>query len=90
MSSPPAWGFGSSNRSSGNRNDRDFAAISPVSYNRTLVDKTKLPQYSMGAKLKALEPSFIKVPGAGTYSPPSKIGETAGKTFSKKLYNSHF
>jgi len=44
----------------------------------------------MGAKLKGNSSTFEKAPGAGTYNLPSKVIESPGKSFSKKLYNSHF
>lgn len=53
-------------------------------------DKKKEPQFSMGAKLKGNESTFAKAPAPGAYNLPSKVIESPGKSFSKKLYNSHF
>jgi len=44
----------------------------------------------MGARLNRLTHSHVKAPGAGTYNPPSKIIESPGKSFSKRLHTSHF
>jgi len=73
MSSPPAWGMGSSVREAGTRHDRDHKNTGPGSYNVTLTDKKKEAQYSMGAKLKNQQGTYEKSPGAGTYNPPSKV-----------------
>jgi len=44
----------------------------------------------MGAKLKGNSSTFEKAPGAGTYNLPSKVIESPGKSFSKKLFDNNF
>jgi len=44
----------------------------------------------MGAKLNTKAGTYEASPGAGTYNPPTKVIESPGKTFSKKLYSSHY
>jgi len=44
MSSPPAWGMGTSQRSGLPRNDRDYKAVGPGSYEiKMTADKKKEP-----------------------------------------------
>jgi hypothetical protein len=82
--------MGSSKRDGGPRNDRDYKNIGPGSYNLGLTDKKKEAAYTMGSKLKSKNGTFEQSPGAGTYNPPSKVVESPGKSFSKKLYSSHY
>jgi len=90
MSSPPAWGMGTGAKGTVSRHDRDHKNTGPGTYNLTMADKKKEAAFSMGAKLKNQEGTYHKSPGAGTYNPPSKVVESPGKSFSKKLYSSHY
>lgn len=78
MSSPAAFGFGTGKRSQEVRKDRDFKNIGPGSYKVTLADKKREPQFSMGARLSNLSPSFMKAPGAGTFNPNTTLTKTKG------------
>lgn len=88
--SPPAWGFGSSVRGEKIQRNKDTANVAPGSYKISLVDKEKLPSYSMSMKLKTASPSSARSPAPGTYEPPSRICESPGKSFHKRLENKHF
>jgi hypothetical protein len=89
-SSPPAWGFGSSIRDEKIQRNKDTANVAPGSYEVNLSDKKKLPSYSMSLKLKTSSPTSAQSPAPGTYMPPSKILESPGKSFHKRLDNKHF
>ena len=85
MTSQPAWGFGTTKRGHVNRSDRDFAAISPGSYNVNCTALKKEPLYSMGSKLTNPAPSNMKTPGAGTYEAPTTFNPKTGKSLGKKF-----
>ena len=78
MTSPAAFGFGTGKRGQEIRKDRDFKNIGPGSYKPGLNDKKKEPQFSMGAKLTNLTPSYINSPGAGTFNPNTTLTKSKG------------
>merc|ERR1740139_2148048 len=84
MSSPPAYGMGSAQRSSLVAGE-NFAKVGPGSYEKHLNDKKKAPVLTMGMKLKDQITSDKQSPGANAYNIPSKIVESPAKSIGARL-----
>jgi hypothetical protein len=74
--SPPAFGFGKSERGTQIRKDRDLKNVGPFSYSMTFIDKKKEAAYSMGQKLGS---SLVN---KGVVSPAPNVYQ-ANSTFTK-------
>lgn len=68
---------------SNGRQARDMTGVSPDSYSLNMSNKKKDPSYSFGGKYPTKITS-IDTPGAGSYSIPTKIIESTGKTMGAK------
>ena len=64
------------------KKNKEMAGVSPVSYDKTLVDKKKDPAFSMGGRIEDIDKRVIVSPQK--YNLPSKMS-SAGKSMGIKL-----
>jgi hypothetical protein len=71
----PHFSFGSQKRSGlGLKSDLDLPCVGPGSYDVPMI-KRKEPAFSVMRRYNEQLPTYVQAPGAGAYSPPSKVSD---------------